>query len=404
MDIINRLRYYQNDNETNSNRNYGQKQKHNDSIAGALNGAEIADGVIQIETVFPLQLQFPHENLPDNFAHIFLPILTRGVFTSQIELNRVILFDLETTGLAGGTGTYPFLQAYGIIQDKNLRIVQYFLSDFGCEPVVFTELKKVIADKNILISYNGKSFDYPLLKNRFILNRFDNLFTDFEHLDLLHLARRVWRNQLDGFSMERIEQKIFLFSRWRDIDGWLIPHAYFEFIRTGNTDDIQRIIAHNQQDLISLLRLLLHLHMVENVRHQQYNTPVELENLCRQAIKKEDVSAVDILLKQCEIRSVELNDSVKTELSLLFKKQKFWDKAVRLWNDLIHSDNHCLFALEELAKYYEHEIGDFDSARQITNRALEYIRLMKDLDRFHINSAVEIKFQKRFERLYRKFV
>jgi len=268
--------------------------------------------------------------------------------------------------------------------------------------VVYSDLKATISDKNMLISYNGKSFDYPLLKNRFILNRTDNLFAEFEHFDLLHLARRAWRNQLEGFSLERIEQKIFLFSRWRDIDGWMIPHAYFEFIRTGQTDDIQRIISHNQQDLISLVRLLLHLHMIENVRHQQHNTPLELENLCLQAIKKEDFSAVRLLVHQCEMRSIDMHPSSKMKLSLLYKKHKMWDDAIALWNELIHSENYNIFAFEELAKYYEHEKKDNQRARQITKRALEIIHMIRGLGMVSIDGVVEARFQKRFARLCHK--
>jgi uncharacterized protein YprB with RNaseH-like and TPR domain len=400
MDILERLRFYQNQDIPQKKQKIGHER--NESIADSLNGTFLDPGVLKIESIFPLHFYNPYLQSPESINSIELPILTRGVFSSQIDLNRVVFFDLETTGLAGGTGTYPFLQAYGFLEQDQLKIIQYFLSDFGFEPAAYEDLKNVLSDKNILISYNGKTFDYPLLKNRFILNRCNNLFENFAHLDLLHLARRAWRNQLIGFSMEMIEQKIFLYSRWRDIDGWMIPQAYFEFIRNGRTDDIQRIIRHNQQDLVSLMRLLMHLHMIENINYQHYNTPLELENLCLQAIKKGDIPTVQILLRQCEIRSVKINPALKVDLSLLFKRNGLWDSAIVLWNELIESENHFLFAFEELAKYYEHKQRNYNQALQFTIRALEMIELIRDLEMISIDHDFEKRFRNRYTRLCRK--
>jgi uncharacterized protein YprB with RNaseH-like and TPR domain len=395
MDILDRLNYHR---DALSPRKDDVEGEDTSNLAEDLDGIQIDHGVIKIETVHPIH--FYHE-IPLQLQ-INLPILSQGIFNSQIDVEQAVFFDLETTGLAGGTGTYPFLQAYGILNPEGIRIIQYFLSDFGCEIPAYQDMDHEVANKNMLISYNGKSFDYPLLRNRFILNRHRNPFDSYAHLDLLHLARRAWRNQLDGFSMGTIEQKIFLFSRWRDIDGWLIPHAYFEFIREGRTADIGRIITHNQQDIVSLARLLLHLHMIENAYQSAGNSPLELENLCLQAIRKGDISTVEVLTRQFELRQLPTPPGLMVEMSRLYKRQGIWKRAVLLWEELLQSEQYVLFAHEELAKYFEHQQADYERALIHTSKGLEYVQLIKDLGAEQFNPDLENRFLQRLTRLFRR--
>ncbi|HHE54375.1 MAG TPA: hypothetical protein ENL21_01235, partial [Caldithrix abyssi] len=111
--------------------------------------------------------------------------LSKNQFTEPILLEDCLFFDLETTGLSGGAGTYPFLLGFGYFEGEQFKVVQYFLPDFGRDYYAFKEIQPLLEKKKILVSFNGKSYDFPLLKTRAILNRFVVDLDRFEHLDLL---------------------------------------------------------------------------------------------------------------------------------------------------------------------------------------------------------------------------
>jgi len=331
---------------------------------------------------------------------IQIPLLSLDQFPQNIPLDEVLIFDLETTGLAGGAGTYPFLLGFADFRPTGLRTVQYFLPDFGRESIAFLAIQALIRDKNILLSYNGKSYDYPLLRNRYILNRMDNPFSDFDHLDLLHIARRVWKGSLDSCSLESIEREIFLFSRLGDISGWLIPQAYFDYIRSGVIDDIMRVIYHNILDLLSLARLCLHLHNVENISASDN----EILRLLQLAVRRNQLSLAESFLTELKNRKRGVPEQIMADYSLLLKRNRHWETAVQIWTRLVQSRDHVLFAHQELAKYYEHQSRDFSKAANHTERALQFIQTIRQLRDEPVFSIDEQDLQNRLERIRRKAV
>jgi uncharacterized protein YprB with RNaseH-like and TPR domain len=312
-------------------------------------------------------------------SFIYLPVLTRREFAERFSLSDIVLFDLETTGLAGGTGTYPFLLGFGIFTENGIEIIQYFLPDYGLENAAFLELIKSFSGAKILVSFNGKSFDYPILNNRFILNRLENPFKSCRHLDLLHPARRVWKTLLESCSLNNIETRIFSFSRVNDVPGALIPQIYFEFIRAGNTGDILRVLEHNQQDILTLGRLLFHFNWLENIADQQSLHEQELQNLCNVAISNLDLDRSEMLLEQIRKKGNLPSDLTLTAFSLLLKRSGKWEQAESIWHELIRLGKNTLFANEELAKYYEHHKTDLVQAKFYTEQALEYLDIMDEL-------------------------
>lgn len=335
---------------------------------------------------------------------IHLPVLTRKEFSEQVSLSDTVLFDLETTGLAGGTGTFPFLLGFGVFSEHGLEIIQYFLPDYGLENTAFLELIRSFNGKNILVSFNGKSFDYPVLNNRFIMNRLENPFRSYRHLDLLHPARRVWKTLLESCSLNNIETRIFNFSRVNDIPGALIPQVYFEFIRAGDTADILRVIEHNQQDILTLGRLLFHFNWLENIADRQALHEQELQNLCNVAIRNLDLDRSAIFLEQIRNRGNLPSDLTLTAFSLLLKRSGKWEQAESIWHELIRLGKNTLFANEELAKYYEHYKADPVQAKFHTEQALDYLDLMAELstvdaDTYHDEQN---QFRHRLQRLRQK--
>ena len=140
--------------------------------------------------------------------------------------------DTETTGLAGGTGTYAFLVGVGSIEASGFRLRQFFMRDYGEEASLLSRLDEYLAPFDVLITYNGKAYDQPLLETRFRMVRARHPFERMEHLDLLFGARRLWKLRLESCRLVDLENRILGVERQGDLPGEMIPYIYFDFLRT----------------------------------------------------------------------------------------------------------------------------------------------------------------------------
>jgi len=397
MDLKDKLKYYQ----TEKKESPPEKKHHLEEIAVLLNGEILEAETLPIIKIDKLVLynQFNPSLSNKINSSVYLPLLTKRQFQDPIFLEQLLVFDLETTGLAGGTGTYPFLMGFGIFEDNGIRIIQYFLPEYGREISAYLDVKSIWEDKNILLSYNGKSYDYPLLRNRLILNRMENPFEVYKHLDLLHLTRRLWKQVLPSCSLETIEERIFSFSRWRDIDGSLIPQAYFSFLHTGEISDIKRIIDHNQQDIISLVRLLIYLHQIENNEKDSGFTDRELISMFNLAVNISDLDRIEPIINSLTKDDKKLPSQSLKSFSLLLKKQKKWPRALNIWHKFIENSEEIIFSCEELAKYYEHRELNIRQALEYTNRALDYLRIVEEIEVDGLIEDTRERFEHRLNRL-----
>jgi uncharacterized protein YprB with RNaseH-like and TPR domain len=168
-----------------------------------------------------------------------------------VDLRRALFFDTETTGLAGGTGTVPFLIGIGWFEDQSMRIQQLFL------PMLHW-LRDRVQQSSCLVSFNGKTFDWPLLRNRFVLNRVRAPVLP-PHLDLLHCARRVLKSRLKSVRLVELERQVLGMYREDDVSGALIPQLYFDYLDGGDVSPIAKVIEHNANDLIALAALVAEL-------------------------------------------------------------------------------------------------------------------------------------------------
>jgi len=223
------------------------------------------------------------------------------------QLEDFLFFDLETTGLSGGAGTLAFLAAFGrFVQNGKLHITQYLLLDYPGEndflSAVLGELKN---EKSVIVSYNGKCFDSQILKNRCLMNRIKP--PEYCHADLLHPARRLWKNIINDCSQGSIETRILGLDRSNDIPGALAPEIWFEFLRTGETERLIGICDHNTADITGLASILAAISCIaENpLNSEDYNFDIERlalywQNFIRIQKKclpteKEEVSQLDKL-------------------------------------------------------------------------------------------------------------
>ena len=194
-----------------------------------------------------------------------LPQTLCGAFDrrdAMIATDDVLFFDTETTGLAGGTGTRAFM--IGIAQWRNagphigLHIRQWLMTTLAAERDLLAAFADTLRDNSILASYNGKSYDAPLLATRFRLARMRNPLAGLDHIDLLYPTRRRYKGRWENCRLATIEREVLGIVREDDLPGSEAPAAWLSYLRGGSARNLRRVADHNRQDLASLAGLLVH--------------------------------------------------------------------------------------------------------------------------------------------------
>jgi uncharacterized protein len=294
---------------------------------------------------------------------------------ASMELSDFIFLDTETSGLVGGSGTLVFLIGVGRFDQSGFHLAQYFLRDPMEEPAQLTGLIQYLSSFQGLVTYNGKSFDIPLLTSRFILNGEASPFTAIEHLDLLPLARRLWRDRLPSRSLGQIEQNILGAIRSEeDVPGWLIPSLYFDYLRTGDARPLRSVFYHNAMDILAMAALLNQIaHMLETPQPGIVAHGIDLISLGKIFEDMGDFQTA----AQCfadglgsEIPSQNRREALQ-RWSLMEKRRQNLDKAIELWR--LAANEQDLQAFIELAKHYEHQVRDVIEAIHWTLSAIELV-------------------------------
>ena len=177
----------------------------------------------------------------------------------DVASDRVLAFDTETTGLAGGTGTRAFMIGAGDWKDGCLRIRQLLMTTMAAETAMLSEFARWLVPETVLLSYNGKSYDRPLLTTRYTLSRLPDPLRGLAHLDLLHPVRRFYRGVWENCRLATVERELLGVMREDDLPGSEAPAAWLHYLRGGSAEKLRRVAHHNAQDLSSLAGLLLHL-------------------------------------------------------------------------------------------------------------------------------------------------
>jgi len=275
--------------------------------------------------------------------------------------------DTETTGLSGGIGTCAFLIGVGRIAKDGFRVRQFFMRGYAEEPSLLDALSRHLKNFQVLITYNGASFDQPLLESRYLLNRARSPFARLPHLDLLHSARRLWKLRFDSCRLVDLENEILGFERTGDIPGAMIPYVYFEYLRTKWIERLVPVFHHNALDILTLACLTGIVPSAFKDESSRTNG-AELTGIGRWLMEAGETDRALPLFR----RAVEsgLRDD------LLFRT--LWDiakldqpAAEEIWTDLATSRNpYRVKALTALAKRAEHSDKDYARALQFTREAL----------------------------------
>jgi uncharacterized protein YprB with RNaseH-like and TPR domain len=324
----------------------------------------------------------------------------------ELDFSKIAFVDTETTGLSGGSGVCAFLVAIGYLSSDGFVVDQYLMNDFPAEPELLRNVIEKLEGFDVIASYNGRAFDIPLLDTRFLLNSMQVQLAGRPQLDLLHPSRRIWKHRLRGCSLKSIEANVLDFWRIDDIDGWLIPETYFEFLRTGNRELLEPVINHNQLDVLSLAFIAqIILNAVEAPEEAQFAYGLDwygLGTLFEKYRRRKETA-------RCFERAMELDlpeearPKCMRQLSLTHKRQGDWDSAVNIWNEEtgVDDETHNLFALEELAKYYEHRARDLDGARDACRRAITMLEFRSATSISDLSHHFE-RFEYRLQRIERK--
>jgi hypothetical protein len=246
------------------------------------------------------------------------------------------------------------------------------MRDYDEEAAVLHSLGESLADFPVFGSYNGKSFDIPLLQSRFLLNRYRLELTQRPHLDLLYPSKRLWSRKLSSCALGQIEEHILKRIRDEDIPGSQIPYVYFDFLRGQSLQRMRPVLRHNAEDIYSLALLTIKLCQIFKEPFEQCENGSEWVGMARCMVAGNDMaSACECYEKAIQLHDLDIQEMTlaKRHLSLLYKRLEQFDKAICLWESIRESDDN-LFAYLELAKYYEHKAKDFKLALHITEEAL----------------------------------
>ena len=283
--------------------------------------------------------------------------------------------DTETTGLAGGSGTYAFLIGVGRITPQGFRIRQFFMREFGEEPSQLSALQEHLKQFDVLITYNGRTYDQPLLETRFRMVRQRPPFSALEHLDLLHGARRLWNLRFDSCRLVDLENQILGVERQGDLPGEMIPYFYFEYLRTHEIFRLMPIFHHNAIDILTLACLTAIVprafHSAEQAQFSHGAEMVGLARWWRQADQHENALALFRRALDRELPD-ELLFRTMWDVAALEKKLGREHAALPMLTDLASARNPWrAAAFTELAKYYEHRERNFPMALETARNAFD---------------------------------
>ncbi|MFQ5401677.1 MAG: ribonuclease H-like domain-containing protein [Anaerolineae bacterium] len=289
----------------------------------------------------------------------------------DLDFRDFVFLDTETTGLAGA-GTIAFMVGAAFFEGDVLITRQYFLRDHGDEPAMLLLLDELLAGKGGLVTFNGRSFDLPMLDGRYLMNRMPGRVRDLPHLDLLPPARRLWRNRLGSCALGSLEQTLLGVRRTHaDVPGYLIPSLYHRYLRTGDGREMARVFYHNEIDLLSMVTMAAR--MARLLTQPASAHPLDQFSLGKWQAGLGLTAAAEQNLRRAAAGDLPLYRYHRAlyELGWLLKRSGRRAEAVPFWQQIASTSFEDVTAHVELAKFYEWHEPDLGKAIQWTEQALK---------------------------------
>lgn len=285
------------------------------------------------------------------------------------DIEKLLFLDTETTGLSGGAGTVAFEIGVGFISGTEMVIRQYVMRDYGEEAAMLFDLAELIKRFDTLVTFNGKTFDIPLLESRMIMQRIRLPMTTYPHFDLLHACRRVYRLRLKRCNLAALEEAVLGVKRDDDLPGAQVPQRYFDYLKTKEFALLSDVLRHNFQDVQSLASLTGHLCSV----FRKPEALVHPEDLFS-AGRTLERGGQKIRARTCYriLGHSSMSSQARMHLALSYKKEKEWKEVLDSCKDMIAQGEGDVWPYIEAAKIYEHVYQDMGMALKFANSALAY--------------------------------
>jgi uncharacterized protein YprB with RNaseH-like and TPR domain len=338
--------------------------------------------------------------------------VSRRTQATLADPTKWLFLDTETTGLSGGTGTYAFLVGLAWWDAGGLQVEQLFLRDFCQEHSLLQELADRLAERPVLVTFNGKTFDWPLLQSRFTMTRAIRVPQLAAHLDLLHPARALWKLRLGSVRLAELERHVLDAERldWDrrdDVLSALIPQYYFDYLRGGSAQPLAGVVRHNQLDLRGLAALSTKISSLLDTREigKEETHSLDLFGLSKFLHQRGERDHAHTACAKALEQGLptEFQPRATKELAMMVKRRGDSERARELWEELISDAQEGILACEKLAIHFERCAKDPLRALQFAELGLAKVQrqraLSRDLYAASRTAQTERKFMCRLARL-----
>ncbi|MEY9093362.1 ribonuclease H-like domain-containing protein [Paenibacillus sp. RC84] len=391
---------------------------HPEAAAWAKLGAELyefpAGSFVRRVCTYPMDAYHGRYRLDALHEHV----RELGAFHPEaepVDAEGLLFFDTETTGLGVGAGNVAFLVGIGYYEAGRFVVEQLFIRHPAEERAMLAYLEEKMERFTHVVSYNGRTFDWPILQNRFILNRMRPDIDRLLHLDLLHPSRSLWKHSMPSVRLGKVEEAQLGYAREDDVSGAFAPELYVLYLAEGKTDVLRGVFVHNERDIVSLAALsALITRYLADEEPLEPKSPGDLFRLGQWLLKMNRLPSAEKILELGFSRLQEQGEeghTVSADLLLryaaYYKKAGVRDRAVELWTRLIRQAGSAaaapVEAYIELAMHYEHGCKDYALALELSREALDVLRQRRRLLRRSEKAAdEERRIAHRIERLQRK--
>lgn len=299
----------------------------------------------------------------------------------SVDMRKALFVDTETTGLRGA-GTVPFLIGAGYVDEDVFTVRQLVMRDYPEEASQLAIFADMLDDAECVVTFNGLSYDMPLIHDRFIMNGMRGRWRELPHIDLLHASRRVWKMRLESCSLQRVEEKVLGIHRFDDVPGAEIPAIFFEYMRTRDFSLIEPIMAHNLQDVRSMALLVAKLAKVfDNAASQMDERDIYSLARCFKRIGESDNAL------ECYKSASAGLPSASIEIAREHKRARDYHAAIRIYEKMIERREGGLAPYVELAKIYEHNVRDYVAALRYIMAAMARASTVEEIDALEARRA-----------------